>query len=144
MSFNSLNEVKLIGRLGKDPEVTCSNSGVAVAKFSLVTSKNVKKGDNYEEVPCWHNIVAFRKTAENIGKFIKKGSLVFINGEISNRSYEKDGVKKYISEVVAEKVMFLDSKNDQPKQETQPKKEKYDYPDSANAIEDDEDDSLPF
>jgi len=134
-SFNSLNKVMLLGRLGKDPEKKYVNSGTAVVNFSVATSESFKKGDNWEEKTEWHNIVAFGNTAENASKFLKKGSLVFMEGRIQTRSYQdKDGNNKYITEIVANSVKFLDSKQDTEKV----------TPKSAPAVDLDDDDDIGF
>lgn len=104
----SVNMVILLGNLGSDPEVTYTQGGTCKARFSLATNERVKDREgNYNEVTTWHNIVAWGATAEAIGKFITKGRQIHIVGKIDNRSYEKDGVKKYISEVVAREVTFV-------------------------------------
>jgi len=111
-SYNSMNKVYLLGKLGKNPELKYSQNNIAIANFSLATSENIKGQDgNYVEKTTWHNIVVFRKVAENCSKFLTKGSTVFIEGKLQNRSYsDKNGNEKYVTEVVAESVRFLDSK----------------------------------
>ncbi|MGE5314937.1 MAG: single-stranded DNA-binding protein [Acidobacteriota bacterium] len=105
-----LNKVMLIGNLGKDPELKYTNSGVAVATFSVATPDSWKDQDgNMQERTEWHNIVAWRKLAEICGEYLKKGKKVYIEGKIQTRSYEKDGVKKYITEIVADQLVMLDS-----------------------------------
>jgi len=112
-SFDSLNKVILLGRLGKDPEVKYSQSGTAVCTFSMATSESVKKGDEFEDATTWHKIVCFGKLAENCGKFIKKGSKILLEGRIQNREYtDKEEVKRYISEVVTNDIKFLDPKGE--------------------------------
>lgn len=101
-----INSATLIGNLGKDPELRETASGNNVCNFSLATSW---KGSG-EEQTTWHNIVVFGKSADAVAKYLKKGSKAYIRGRIQNRSYEKDGVTKYISEIVADEVKFLDSK----------------------------------
>jgi len=104
-----LNKVTLIGNLGKDPELKYTNSGVAVATFSLATSDSWKDQEgNMQERTEWHNIVAWRKLAEICGQYLKKGSQVYIEGKIQTRSYnDKEGVKKYITEIVADQLLML-------------------------------------
>ncbi len=105
----SLNKVQLIGNLGKDPEMRYTSSGIAVATFSVATSDSWKGQDgNMQERTEWHNIVAWRKLAEICGEWLKKGKKVYIEGKLQTRSYEKDGVKKYITEIVAENLIMLD------------------------------------
>ena len=98
----SVNKAILLGRLGKDPELTYTPSGKAVAKFSLATSERWTGQDGQRhEATTWHNIVAWGKQAEVMKEYLAKGREVFIEGRIENRSYDdKEGNKKYISEVV--------------------------------------------
>jgi single-strand DNA-binding protein len=106
----SLNKAMLIGNLGKDPELRYTTSGVAVTSFSIATSESWKDQDgNLQERTEWHNIVAWRKLAEICGEWLKKGKRVYIEGRIQTRSYDdKNGVKKYITEIVADDMIMLD------------------------------------
>lgn len=107
----SVNKVILIGNLGKDPEVRYTPAGVAVCSFSLATSEKYKnkQGESQEQTE-WHNCVVWQQLAEICGKYLKKGSKVFIEGKISNRSYDdRDGNKKYISEIVVKEMRMLDA-----------------------------------
>ena len=105
----SLNKVMLIGNLGKDPELKYTPSGVAVATFSMATSEQWKDQDgNAQERTEWHNIVAWRKLAEIVGEYLKKGKKVYIEGKLQTRNYEKDGVKRYVTEIVADQLIMLD------------------------------------
>lgn len=104
---NSLNEVKLIGNLGYDPEISYTKSGKAVCNFSLATT-------DYNEKTQWHRIVVWDKAAESTAKFMRKGSKVFVAGRLDYRTYEgNDGNTKYITEIVADRVLFLDGKSDE-------------------------------
>lgn len=103
----SVNKVILIGRLGKDVEMRSTPDGSSVGSFSLATNRKVKEKDHTD----WHNIVVWKKVADNCAKYIKKGSQVYLEGEISTRSWEKkDGTKGYTTEITAHTVQFLDSK----------------------------------
>ena len=105
----SVNKVILIGNLGKDPEVRFTAGGKAVARFSVATSEvwNDAEGSRQERTE-WHNIVVWGKQAESCGQYLQKGRQVYIEGSIRNRSYDdKDGNKKYITEVNAQRVQFL-------------------------------------
>ena len=115
-----LNKVTLIGNLGKDPELKYTNSGVAVATFSLATSDSWKDQEgNMQERTEWHNIVAWRKLAEICGQYLKKGSQVYIEGKIQTRNYlDKEGVKKYITEIVADQLLMLGSGGGRPQAES--------------------------
>jgi single-strand DNA-binding protein len=105
----SVNKAILVGNLGKDPEVRFTGSGKAVCKFPLATttSWNDTEGARQERTE-WHNIIVWGKQGENCGKFLSKGRQVFVEGEIRSRSYDdKDGNKRYITEIVAQNVRFL-------------------------------------
>ncbi len=105
----SLNKVLLIGNLGKDPELKYTPSGVAVATFSIATSESWKDQEgNQQEKTEWHNIVAWRKLAEICGEYLKKGKKVYIEGKLQTRNYEKDGIKRYVTEIVADQLIMLD------------------------------------
>jgi single-strand DNA-binding protein len=105
----SLNKAQLIGNLGKDPELKYTSAGVAVATFSIATSDSWKDQEgNTQERTEWHNIVAWRKLAEICGEWLKKGKRVYIEGRLQTRNYEKDGVKRYITEIVADQLIMLD------------------------------------
>jgi single-strand DNA-binding protein len=105
------NRVVLIGNVGKDPEVRSTTGGVSVATFSLATTEMWK--DKYgipQERTDWHNIVAWRKLAEIIQEIVKKGSRLLVEGKIQTRSYEKNGEKRYVTEIVADNVLLLDGR----------------------------------
>ena len=104
-----VNKVILLGNLGKDPEVRRLDDGRGVANFSLATSETYKKKSGEKVTNTeWHNIVLWSPLADIAENYLKKGSQVYIEGKISNRSYEdKDGVKKYISEVVGRDITLL-------------------------------------
>ena len=108
----SVNKAILIGNLGKDPELRYTNSGVAVATFSLATNESWRDPDgNLQERTQWHSIVAWRKLAEICGEYLKKGSKVYIEGKLQYRSYDdKNGVKRSVTEIVADGMVMLDSK----------------------------------
>jgi len=110
----SVNKAILIGRLGKDPELRYPQGGDSVCNFSIATSEKWKdKSGEKKEKTVWHNIVIWGKLAEIANQYMKKGSRVYLEGAIENRSYEdKQGVKKYVSEVVigmSGKMIMLDS-----------------------------------
>lgn len=107
-----LNKVMLMGRLTGDPEVRYSPSGVAVARFSLAVQRSyVKQGE--ERQTDFINIVAFRSTAEFVGKYFGKGQLMVVVGSLQTRSWDdKDGNKRYGMDVVADEIHFAESKKD--------------------------------
>lgn len=105
------NRVQLIGNLGRDPEMITFDSGKTKANFSIATS-DVRKNDKGEYITetQWHNLVAWGKTAEIAEKILKKGSEVAIEGKLTSRSYEdKDGNKKYITEIIVNELLLLKS-----------------------------------
>ena len=107
----SLNKVILVGYVGKDPDVRYFDSGNAVASFSLATSERGYKLPNGTEVPErteWHNIVTFRERVQFVEKYVKKGSLLYIEGKIRSKDYEgKDGIKRYFTEIYADRIEFF-------------------------------------
>src|SRR2546425_2296245 len=105
----SVNKVILVGNLGKDPEVRFTPSGRAVAKFSLATTDSwMDQESGRQERTEWHNIVVWGKQAESCGQYLTKGRQVYIEGSLRSRSYDdKDGNKRYITEIVAQRVQFL-------------------------------------
>ena len=107
--MSGVNKVILLGNLGKDPEVRRLDDGRGVANFSLATSETYKNKSGEKVTNTeWHNIVLWSPLADIAENYLKKGSQVYIEGKISNRSYEdKDGVKKYISEVVGRDITLL-------------------------------------
>lgn len=110
----SVNKAILIGNLGKDPELKYTQSGKAVASFSLATTDRWSSQDGQkQEQTIWHNIVCWGRTAELAKEYLAKGRQVYIEGRIVNRSYDdKDGNKKYISEIVVSSLQFLGSRSD--------------------------------
>ena len=106
----SLNKAQLIGNAGKDAEVRYTGTGKPVASFSVATTDSWKDkaSGQLQERTEWHNIVAWDRLAEICGEYVKKGTRVYIEGRIQNRSYDdKDGNKRWITEVVAEDVLLL-------------------------------------
>ena len=108
-----VNRVLLIGNLGKDPEVITFDNGVKKASFPLATSESYKnKEGNRVDQTEWHNIVMWRGLAEICEKYLHKGDQIFIEGKIRTRSYEVDGVKKYITEIFADNMTMLGKRSD--------------------------------
>ena len=106
-----MNKVFLIGRLTRDPELRYTGSNTAVATFSLAVNRNFSN-QNGEREADFINIVVWRKQAENVKNFLTQGSQVAIDGRIQTRSYDdQNGQKRYVTEVVADNVEFLGSKN---------------------------------
>ena len=110
--MRGLNKVTLIGNLGNDPSFQTLEDNINVAKFSLATTEHFKdpNGQN-QSLTDWHNIVLWRGLADLANNYLKKGSLVYIEGKIKTRSYDdKDGQKKYVTEIIAEQLILLDKK----------------------------------
>jgi len=102
-----LNKVMLYGNLTRDPEVKALPNGTPVANFSIATNRVYKDRDgNKQEQTEFHNIVVFARQAEIVGQYLKKGSSAFIEGRLQTRNWEKDGVKQYRTEIIAESVQF--------------------------------------
>lgn len=111
--MSGVNKVILVGHLGKDPEARTLEGGVSVVSFPLATSESFNKEGRKVEQTEWHNIVMWRGLADVAAKFLQKGKLVYIEGKLRTRSFEdKEGVKKYTTEVVAENFTLLGRKTD--------------------------------
>lgn len=123
-----MNKAILIGRLGRDPELRTTESGKDVCSFSMATTERYNK----EEHTTWHNCVAWGVTAKLIAEYLAKGREIAIEGRINNRSYDKDGQTKWVSEVIVDRFEFVGSK---PQTDDKPD----DPPPSQG-----EDDDLPF
>lgn len=131
-----MNKVILIGNLTKDPELMTTTSGVSVAKFTLAVQRKFKnESGNYET--DFINCVAWRNTADNIKKFVKKGNKLGVVGAIQTRTYEtQDGDKRYITEVVVDEIELLTPKANDGTEKTETKEQA--------KMEQVDDDSLPF
>ena len=105
----SVNKVILIGNLGKDPEVRFTANGKALARFPIATSEVWNDaGGNRQERTKWHNIIVWGKQGESCGQYLAKGRQVFVEGSIRSRTYDdKSGNKRYITEIIAQRVRFL-------------------------------------
>ena len=110
----SVNKVILVGNVGRDPETRHLDKGVAVSRFSLATTENytAKTGEKVSNTE-WHNIVAWRGLAEVVEKYVKKGSQLYIEGRLRTNSYEKDGVKHYATEIIADTLHMLGKREGQ-------------------------------
>ena len=106
------NKVQLIGNLGNNPEIITLESGKKLAKFSIATNESYRntKGEKVTDTQ-WHNVIAWNKTAEIIEKYVQKGKEIAIEGKLTSRSYDdKDGNKRYITEVIVRELLLLGSK----------------------------------
>jgi single-strand DNA-binding protein len=115
MAGKSVNKVILIGNLGKDPEVKYTAGGMPVAKFSLATNERFKdKEGQWQDRTEWHNIVAFQRTAEIVGEYLKKGGKCYIEGSLRTSSWDdkESGQKKYKTEIIANDLVLLSGRGE--------------------------------
>ena len=143
-----INRVILVGRLTKDPEYRQTPNGVSVATFTLAVNRSFTNSQGEREAD-FINVVVFRKQAENVSKYLSKGSLAGVDGRIQSRSYENnEGRRVFVTEVVADNVQFLEPKNNN-QQNNQPQQQKGQAPAGNNPFANDnnaniDDDDLPF
>ena len=118
----TLNKVMLVGRLGKDPELKYTPSGTAVVNFSIATNMVWKDQDgNQKEKTEWHRIVAWRKAAEFVGEYLKKGMRVYVEGRIETRSWQdQNNVTRYTTEIIADNIQFMDSRGERTTTSAEP------------------------
>lgn len=142
--MSGVNKAIIVGRLGADPELRFTGAGRAVCNFNLATSsvwKDKTSGERKEDTQ-WHKIVVWGAQAESCSKYLAKGRETYVEGEIRTRNYEdKEGIKRYITEIIARDVRFLGSKADnEGRQQSKPAD-----PDAGfDETPDDDDDSIPF
>ena len=140
---NGLNKAILIGNLGRDPELRYTPNGVAVATLNLATSETWTNKEGKKETRTeWHRVVAFARLAEICGEYLSKGRQVYIEGRIQTRDWEdKDGVKRYTTEIVASQMIMLGSR------EAGPPGDPYGGPplaDPDTSMPGSQDDDIPF
>lgn len=143
-----LNRVVLVGRLTRDPDLRYTPNGVAVANFTVAANRPFRK-ENGDQEADFINCVVWRKAAENLANYMKKGSMIGVDGRIQTRSYEgQDGKMVYVTEVLAENIQYLESRGGQAQEsqrgltpEPQPQKNTWD---SSGQEIDIADDDLPF
>lgn len=143
------NDVRLIGHLGDDPDTRYTQGGMAITQIRLATTRRFKDRDgNKQEETSWHRVKFFGTSAELAGEYLRKGSQVLVTGRIHYSEYEKDGVKKYGTEIHAEGMKFLDKKPEgqrersAPAQRQAPQRE---APAKSSSFNDDfVDDDIPF
>ncbi len=145
--MSGVNKVILVGRLGKDPEARTLESGAMVVNFTMATSEVYKDKVTGErkEITDWHNVVLWRGLAETASKYLHKGDQVYIEGKMRTRSWEKDNVTRYTTEVIGDSMTLLGSKQgsggsnfERPAQQAAPPTEDF-KPSMDNATDD-----LPF
>ncbi|MBK6340749.1 MAG: single-stranded DNA-binding protein [Bacteroidetes bacterium] len=143
--MRGVNKVILIGHLGKDPEVRKLDANSTIAKFSLATTEAFKTKDgNWVDQTEWHNIVMWRGLAERAERDLKKGMLIYLEGKIRTRSWEdKEGNKRYTTEVVVDSFLLLEKRNDQYQVGNIVNEEEGISPEK-NYMDQEENDSLPF
>lgn len=130
-----MNKVILIGNLTRDPEITTTSNGVSVCRFAVAVSRRFASNDGSRETD-FLNVVVWRALADNCHKFLKKGSKVGIVGSIQTRNYDaQDGTKRYITEIVAEEVEFLNTNRADGST---------DKPEEVSKLQPIDDDNLPF
>jgi single-strand DNA-binding protein len=140
----SVNKVILMGGLGRDPEVRYMPNGEAVANFSIATTETWKdKQGARQEKTEWHNIVTYRKLAEIVGEYLKKGSQIYLEGKLQTRKWEKDGITRYSTEIIMDEMKMLGGK---PESGTQRDSEQTSGNSSANDASnfDDMGDDIPW
>jgi single-strand DNA-binding protein len=132
----AVNKFIGIGNLGKDPEMRFMPDGKAVVNFSIAISEKYKdKNGEQKEVTEWINVVFFGKLAEVCGEWLKKGQSIYIEGKLKTEKYQKDGIDRYVTKVIGEKMQMLGSKGES-KPSAKPSAEPTSF--------DDMDDDIPF
>lgn len=145
-----MNKVILFGNLTRDPELRTTPSGQSVTTLGMATNRRIKKDEQWQDVPEYHTVVVWGRPAENAAQYLKKGSQVLIEGRLQTRSWEKDGQKRYTTEVISEQLTFgrgggastgsgQAAKEFTPSKAEGPKDDAIDYP-----TEDSNPDDIPF
>lgn len=146
----SVNKVILIGNLGKDPEIRRLENGTVVASFPIATSETYtdKSTNERREITDWHNVVVWRGLAEVVEKYVRKGSKLYVEGKLKSRSYQdKEGVTRYITEIVADEITMLSRNENGTAPQNTPNYSSEGTPSSPSKIDqllDDSKDDLPF
>ncbi|MCX7908957.1 MAG: single-stranded DNA-binding protein [Ignavibacteria bacterium] len=116
----SMNKVIIIGRLGAEPEFRTSPQGVSLCRFRVATNERYRdRNGEWKEETEWHNVVAFGPLAETANRLLRKGHRVCVEGRNKTRSYEKNGVTSYITEIIARSIVYLESRGEREPVETQ-------------------------
>ena len=138
---NDLNYCSFIGRLGRDPEIKYIQDGTAIANFSIAVGESYKdrSGQKIDKTE-WIRCVAWRKLAEIIGEYLKKGSQIFISGKFTTRTWEKEGVKQYTTEIVVNNMQMLGDKGRSSGSESNQDRSAPPEPPKSDDVNDD----LPF
>jgi len=116
-SMNSVNKIILVGNLAADPEVRQTSKGTTVATFPVATNRDFTSNGEKKKVTDFHRVVAWGKLGEICGKYLEKGKAVYIEGLVLNRAYEKDGERRYVTEIRADEVNMLSYKRDREREQ---------------------------
>lgn len=142
-----INKVILVGNIGKDPEVRHLEGGSVVANFSLATNENYKdKSGEWQKITEWHDIVAWGPLAEYAEKWLKKGSLIFVEGKLTHRKYtDKENIERYSTDVKAIVIRMMDRRDGSDSNDTGTSTTSEPTTSAGNiSIQDQDDDDLPF
>jgi single-strand DNA-binding protein len=139
--MQGINKVVLIGNVGQDPETKQFESGAKMAKFSLATNEIYKKDGEKTTNTEWHRVITFKKTADVVEQYVKKGDSLYVEGKLQTRSWEDDsGNKKYMTEIVAFSIQMLGGKSSEQSQEQNGQAQQNN---NSNLVPEQED-NLPF
>lgn len=141
-----INKVILVGNLGRDPEISYTQSGTAVAKFSIATSEQWKDkatGEKREQTE-WHRIVAFGRLGEICGEYLSKGRQVYIEGRLQTSSWEKEGITRYSTDIIANQMQMLGSPGGQGSRPARQNPASEPHASQVPSYPEPEDDDIPF
>ena len=142
-----VNQVTIIGNLGRDPEVRYTQSGSAICNLSVAVGERKKNGEEWVDHTEWVRVVCFGRTAENAGQYLAKGRQVYVSGRMQTTKYkDRDGIEKYSTEVVAREVLFLGGLSSEPPRGL-PAQKRNSYgaePEEQKPVDGFYDDDLPF
>ena len=146
MARSGINKVIIVGNLGQDPEIKYTAGGAAVTTLSIATSDSWKDKDSGmdQERTEWHRVVLWRRLAEVAGEYLKKGSKVYIEGQLQTRKWEQEGQTRYTTEIIARDMQFLDSRGSSNNESTQKSSEMNDQPAADVPDSAIDDDDIPF
>ena len=142
----SVNKVILVGNLGQDPELRTTQSGVSVATISIATSEAYKdKAGEWQSNTEWHRVNLWDYMADSAQKNLKKGSKVYVEGKLQTKSYEKDGITRYVTDIRATSLILLDPSENKGEYERKPVNNEFTHPsDQPEPMKVDENDDIPF
>ncbi len=146
MARSGINKVIIVGNLGQDPEIKYTAGGAAVTTLSIATSDSWKDKDTGmdQERTEWHRVVLWRRLAEIAGEYLKKGSKVYIEGQLQTRKWEQEGQTRYTTEIIARDMQFLDSRGSSSNSSTEKNSEMNDQSESNVPDSPIDDDDIPF